>query len=143
MKINEVIKLGNNSYTSVKPFMWDFVDATEESPIGKGRLYDDVLIDVHPFDGGIRISDIVAVGDKAKGKGTAALKFLTNLADRHGVKLSGHAKAYSQSPEHIQTSERLLQWYQKHGFQERPDRFGSEDEGFDIKYDPAQRGSNQ
>ena len=116
--------------------MDDFVAATKESPIGKGRLYGDVLIDVSPFDGEIHLGDIVTVGEKSQGSGTRALKFLTDLADRHNVRLSGTAKAYSKSKEHIQTSERLLQWYKKHGFVEPADSFGDEDEGFDIRRSP-------
>lgn len=136
MKLNEVIKLRGHTNTNLKPFMDDFFAATTESPIGKGRLYGDVLIDVSPFDGEIHLGDIVTVGEKSKGSGTQALKFLTNLADRHNVKISGTAKAYSKDPEHIRTSDRLLQWYKKHGFHEPSDSFGDEDEGFDIKRNP-------
>ena len=136
MKLYEVVKLRGNTNTDVEPFMAAFKAATKESPVGGGRLYGDVLLDVSPFDNEIHISDIVAVGKRSQGKGTKALKFLTNLADKHNVKLSGVAKGYSNSKEHIQTSERLLQWYKKHGFVEPSDSFGDEDEGFDIKYNP-------
>ena len=136
MKLNEVIKLRGSTNPNLESFMDDFYSSTKESPIGHGRLYGPVLLDVSIFDGEIHLSDINTVGDKGQGSGTQALKFLTNLADKHNVKLSGVAKGYSQSKEHIQTSERLLQWYQKHGFVEPEDSFGDEDEGFDIKYNP-------
>jgi len=116
MKLNEVIKLRGNSNQNTKPFMAEFIESTTESPLGKGRLYGDVLLDVSEFGGEIHVSDINAIGEKAKGSGTKALKFLTDLADKHNVRLSGEAKAYSRDTDHIQNSERLVQWYLKHGF---------------------------
>lgn len=116
MKLFEVIKLRGNSNPNTKPFMEEFISLTTRSPLGKGRLYGDVLLDVSEFAGEIHVSDISAIGKKSEGSGTKALKFMTDLADKHNVRLSGEAKAYSKHKDHIQSSEQLLQWYQKHGF---------------------------
>lgn len=122
MKLNEVIKLGGNSNQNTKAFMADFIEATKPTPVGHGRLFGDVLIDLSEFGGEIHISDIMAAGKTQTGSGTKALKFLTGLADEHGVRLSGIAKAYSRSDDHIQSSDRLMQWYEKHGFVSNGDK---------------------
>ena len=116
MKLFEVIKLRGNLNPNTKPFMEEFIRLTTKSPIGKGRLYGDVLLDVSEFGGEIHVGDISAIGKKSEGSGTKALKFMIDLADKHNVRLSGEAKAYSKHSDHIQSSERLVQWYQKHGF---------------------------
>ena len=132
MKLTEVIKLRGNTNPNTDAFMQDYIDATTPGD-DRIRLYGTIGLTVYPFSGRIRVSDIVSLGDKSQGAGTQALKFLTDLADRHNVELVGTAKAYSQSDEHIQDSSRLLQWYEKHGMS----RTGGDDtEGFNMRYNP-------
>ena len=116
--------------------MDEFRELTTDHPFSRDRVYGNVSMDVSPFGGEIHLGDITTFGDKNQGSGTEALKFLTDLAKKHNVKISGIAKSYSTNDEHIQSSERLLQWYQKHGFEEPSDSFGDEHQGFDIHYDP-------
>ena len=117
MKLNEVaIKLTPRHNQNTRPFIEELWDKTKPSALGQGRLYGDVQITAEPFGGKIHLGDIVALGEKGQGEGTKALKFLTQLADRHNVVLQGTAKAYSQDPDHIQDSEQHLAWYKKHGF---------------------------
>ena len=131
MRLDEIaIKLSGFKNTDTKPFMDDFNKATKRSPIGKGRLYRDVLIDASPFSGEIHVSDIRVAGDKQKGSGTKALNFMKDLADKHNVVLSGTAKAYSDDKAHIQDSDRLIDWYKKHGFTANGDK---------IKYIPKRK----
>jgi hypothetical protein len=115
--------------------MDEFTDATARSPIGKGRLYGDVLIDVRPFKNEIHLSDIKAASGKGKGSGTKAMKFLTNLADKHNVIISGTAQAYGKADRQVQDTDRLFRWYVKHGFDGKP----SSDGGYDIKYNPTRK----
>lgn len=114
--------------------MDEFNRMTKSNPMGRGRLFDGVSIELAPFDGKIHLSDIVALDAKSEGKGTKALKMLTDLADRHNVMITGTAKGYSDDPRHINSSGRLKQWYTKHGFTVTG---GSEDEGFEMFYKPT------
>ena len=75
--------------------------------------------------------DIVALGDVGTGEGTAALQMLTGLADLHHVTIEGTAKAYSNRDGHIQETNRLVQWYKKHGFEVIG---GNPEDGYDIIY---------
>ena len=135
MKLEEVIKLSGFKNTDTQSFMDEFADATSRSPIGKGRLYGNVLIDLSPFSGEIRLSDIKAAAGKGKGDGTKALKFITGLADKHNVVLSGTAQAYDRAHKQVQDTDRLVSWYSKHGFD-----IGSKDEGGrKIKYNPTRK----
>ena len=135
MRLDEItIKLSGFKNTDTKPFMDDFTAMTNKSPIGKGRLYRDVLIDASPFQGEIHISDIKAAS-KGKGDGTKALLFLTDLADKHNVVLSGTAQAYDSAHKQIQDTDRLVSWYSKHGF-----NIGERDEaGWKIKFIPKRK----
>jgi len=139
MKLTEVIKLRGNTNPNTDAFMRDYHDATTTGP-DRTRFYGTVNLTVYPFNGKIRLSNIVSVGDKSKGAGTQALNFLKDLADRHDVSIVGTAKAYSQSDEHIQDSSRLRQWYTKHGM---TDTGGDDTDGFDMKYNPRRQSTNE
>jgi hypothetical protein len=127
---------------NITSFMNEFMDNTTEHPMDRrARLLGHVTITLSPFDGEIHLSDISTYGDKNQGHGTKALKYLTSLAEKHNVTISGIAKAYSQNKDHIQSSSDLLSWYKKHGFDEVPDYYGSDDEGFAIHYNPTAKKS--
>ena len=132
MKLTEVIKLRGNTNPNTDAFMHDYHDATTPGP-DRTRFYGTVNLTVYPFDGKIRLSDIVSLGDKSKGAGTQALKFLKDLSDRHDVSIVGTAKAYSLNDDHIQDSSQLLKWYEKHGMT-RTGRDVPFDDGFDMEY---------
>lgn len=115
-------------------FMTDFEDRTEQTFMTRGRSFDmRVLIECRPFNGAIRINDIMTFDPKT-GAGTEALKFLIGLADKHGVRLEGTAKAYHNSQKVITDTGRLKQWYQKHGFVVIA---GTKRDGYEIRYTPA------
>lgn len=61
---------------------------------------------------GIHLSDIVS-GDVGQGHGSTALRFVTDLADKHGVTLDLVAKSYVRDR---LTTKQLLGWYARHGF---------------------------
>jgi len=118
----------------VDGFLHDLEQATQEHPWNhKMRIFGSVGIEVSPWGTGIHLGDIVTLGDARQGHGTNALKLLTQLADQHGVTISGVAKAYSNKPGHIQGTSRLLKWYQKHGFKRTG---GYPEDGYDIEYKP-------
>jgi len=114
-------------------FLEDFYDMTSPHPFDRGRLYGTVGIEVSKWGSDIHLGNISSLGDKRSGHGTAALQMLMALADKHGVKLSGTAKAYSKNPEHVQSSKRLAQWYKKNGFKILG---GYPEDGYEIEYTP-------
>ena len=74
-----------------------------------------VRVEVTPMYGGIRIDELEA-GSRGQGEGTKALRFLTGLADKHGVSL--FLQAHPFGDEHM-SLEALERFYRRHGF--RPD----------------------
>lgn len=106
-----------NSPENVAAFMQDYEKGTTRNPLEKkARIYsDNVSLTVVPWDNRIHLSDIHTFGDKGAGYGSNALKFLTNLADKHDVEIGGFAIPYS---EHGKGKKDLLHnWYKKHGFE--------------------------
>jgi GNAT superfamily N-acetyltransferase len=72
-----------------------------------------------------------------KGYGREALKFLCDLADKHGVALTGIAKAFGSVG--LDTKD-LLAWYRRYGF--KPVAGGSAKSGYTIKRPPKTAGSS-
>lgn len=124
-----------NSERSEK-FMKDFHDTSSEHPIDhKKRLIHNVGVHVSTQGNAIHIHDLQSALPDS-GNGTKALKHLTGLADKHGVKLELHAKAYSNHPEHIRNSHTLQKWYKKHGFEHDEEDDGDRHHGSDMTYYP-------
>lgn len=117
-------------------FMADYEAATAEHPFDwRSRIFNnEATFDVSPFGGVIHLGDIRALNPR-NGAGTRALKFLCDLADKHGVTLQGTAKAYDKDR---MSTRQLLDWYRKFGFVEDPDSYGSDEDGFDIIRKPKQ-----
>ena len=130
--LGEAIKIGGVS-PNVEAFMDEFESMTKPNPLTKsGRMYGDVRLGVYPSRGGVRLGDIQAAAGRGTGAGTEALKFLTGLADKHGVRITGDAMAYGQAHQQAQNTDRLFRWYLKHGFDGGTDVDGN----YTIEYEP-------
>ena len=119
MNIFEVtrITLGKPKVDKTKEFIEDFFDNTQEHPFNrKARIYGDAVIEIYPVGNEIHLSDILSIQPKS-GAGTKAVRFLTALADKHSVKLSLTAKAYSRDKNYVTDTEQLARWYKKLGFE--------------------------
>ena len=116
-------------------FMDEYHSDSQEHPFAHtARILHGAVVEASKDGNEVHIHDIRTTSPRS-GAGTKALKHLTNLADKHNVKLNLFAKAYSNSPDHINNTERLVKWYEKHGFQhEEPDY--DESWGSDMKYYP-------
>lgn len=132
-----VIRLGSGNDDKSKALMKDFHSETQEHPFHReARIYHGNTT-VHLSKDGreVHLHDIQSHAPKT-GAGTKALKSLTSLADKHGVKINLHAKAYSDRPEHVKSTHKLVKWYKKHGFEhddlENDDPHG----GSDMTYYP-------
>lgn len=130
------IKLGQKpSGEKAKAFLKDFHDDSQEHPFHhSARIFHGVVIHMSRDGNEVHIHDIQSIAPKS-GAGTKALKYLTKLADKHHVKLNLFAKAYSGRQEHIHSNERLMSWYEKHGFHHEDQDYDERD-GSDMKYYP-------
>ena len=114
-------------------FMQDFTNFTQAHPWDNlSRILGSTMVQVYPVNGEIHLSDIQTLNPKS-GAGTTAIQHLLKLADKHGVVITGTAKAYAPKGAMISTSTRLRKWYEKLGFKVIG---GNKDEGFEIKYTP-------
>lgn len=126
-----VIRIGSNpAKEKVMAAIEEWNSLTHEHPLNRSaRLTDGASVEVSYFDGALHLSDVMAIGVPRKGGGTQAVKLLCDLADKHGVKITLTAKAYTDG--HMSTDQ-LKSWYERFGFQEEEDSFGDEEEGYDM-----------
>jgi ADP-ribose pyrophosphatase YjhB (NUDIX family) len=98
-------------------FMQDLWSQTYGNPFNNAeRVWQDkAIIEARPFDGRIHLSLIRTV-EKGAGGGTEGLKFLTALADKHGVEIDLGAKPVGKGG---LNKSQLVQWYKRHGFNPR------------------------
>jgi len=113
-------------------FMRDFYEQTEDSPYGRVRFTEaegaaerpSVLVEVKRFGAAVVLLHILIL-DKAqqgKGYGSATLRWLCGLADKHGVAIKGKAQRieaafwqHGYPPSGLPTAQ-LKAWYRRHGF---------------------------
>lgn len=134
-KYIEEIKLGARSSPNTDNFMDDYHNSTSEHPSDpRSRVHgDSATSELSPVFGKIHMSDIRAL---KPGGGHAALEKIKSLADKHGVAISGHAKAYHPSDKYPMKSKQLASYYKKRGFEVGK---GSESEGYPISYKPKNK----
>lgn len=124
------IQLGKPKGEQAHKFIVDFVNDSDEHPFNPAaRILHGAVVHASRDGNQVHLHDIQTLAPKS-GAGTKALKHLTSLADKHGVKLNLFAKAYSNRPEHIRSTPKLIKWYERHGFKhDEPDydpHYGSE-----------------
>jgi hypothetical protein len=117
---SETYRIGGNN-AALEEFMRDYYTHTTGHPFtNRLRIHNDaVMLEISKFGDAIHISSIMTAAPKNQGHGTTALKFLTDLADKHQVKLEGTVvpikNAGSKEGKDL-TKRELLTWYKKHGF---------------------------
>lgn len=119
MKIFEVTRLhlGQHKNDSARALINDFEEQTQENPLNpRQRIYDNTKIELYVSGRNVRISDIQTMKPRS-GAATQAIKFLQQLADKHGVKLELTAKAYVHDKTYITDTTDLVRWYYKLGFE--------------------------
>lgn len=118
-----------------KAFLSDFENDSDEHPFHRSaRILHGSVVDLSKDGSNIHVHDIASIAPRT-GAGTKALKHLTGLADKHGVKLNLFAKAYSKNPEHITSTKKLIKWYEKHKFK-HDERDYDPDYGSEMTYYP-------
>jgi hypothetical protein len=128
---------------AVEAFLRAFFDASYPSPFSPNERTEralsgiDAVVEVTPQYAGIHIDRLRALTRK-QGEGTKAMRFLTSLADKHGVKLSLYAKPFGSEPMNRDT---LVNFYRRFGFY--PDEAEEEDEGTEMYRWPRQTPSRE
>ena len=89
--------------------------------MGDGVIVDDVLIELKPdsFNRGDYVLSNIRAVETGKGSGSAALKKITDIADKHGVTISGDAVPLRQSMGEFSSKSspaQLHRFYERHGF---------------------------
>lgn len=137
MKMRDLMRIVENADAPATPepaktrslaFMQDVWQSTHPHPfdrhqriVGGGDSFAciEVRPDVDDRDHQVRISDILAVDrGKRTGQGREALIFLLQMADKHGVNLTLHPKAYIEGPQAklLPKTKDLKAWYARYGF---------------------------
>ena len=129
------IQLGKPKGERAQKFMVDFTNDSDEHPFNPAaRILHGAVVHASRDGNQVHIHDIRTTDPKS-GAGAKALKHLTSLADKHNVKLNLFAKAYSNRPEHIRSTPRLIKWYEKHGFKHDEQDYDP-DYGSEMTYYP-------
>lgn len=114
---------------SLMSFFSEFDELTARNPLNnRASVWDNaVALEVKPFDGCVRLSNIRSL-QPGRGDGTRALLWLMALADKHDVFITGAAKPTGAKR---LTKTALKSWYRRHDF-----AVSSKGE---IRYTPAGR----
>lgn len=109
-------------------YMESFWVETEPNPMDrKSRIYEDMWLEVYPFDGRIHLGFMMTM-DQGQGNAHRAMELLTNLADDYEVEMELFAKATGKL-EGKMTTAQLVKFYEQYGFvQTRPGRVSREGE---------------
>ena len=105
---------------AVEAFLRDLFDASYPLPFKNASRTERVLtgieavVEVTPQHGGIHVDEVRALTQK-QGEGTKAMRFLTDLADKHGVELYLYAKPFGHEAMDL---DNLVRFYRRHGFRE-------------------------
>jgi GNAT superfamily N-acetyltransferase len=100
----------------VEAMLSDYIDGTLENPIGNGRVLGWALVDLRPAGEHVWLKEIRAL-EFRQGHGTAALKSVCELADRHQVALELDAHRIVAIDKKVgMTTTQLRRWYQRFGF---------------------------
>lgn len=124
---------------AVEAFLRAFYDASYPSPFSPNERTEralsgiDAVVEVTPKYAGIHLDEVRALTRK-QGEGTKAMRFLTALADKHGIKLSLYAKPFGSEAMNRDT---LVNFYRRFGFY--PDEAEEEDEGTEMYRWPRER----
>lgn len=119
----EAVKIGKKEEDpAVKAMLDEYWKETQPHPFDRRlRIWDDAIgLTLRGGDGKeVELMTIMTFSDKNKGDGSRALKWVTDLADKHGVDLTLNVSpiknAGSRTGKNLNKKE-LTSWYAKNGF---------------------------
>jgi hypothetical protein len=145
MRIHEIsLNLSRSATAQTKSPVSAFIDEwntmTEANPINpRLRLLGGAMIRLAPgFHDREHTVDIGDIQSRRAGAGTAAMRAICELADKHVVRLELYAKGYADTPTSV-----LVKWYEKFGFSYAYDSIDIDDlgdEGVDMWRSPIHAG---
>jgi GNAT superfamily N-acetyltransferase len=119
-----------NKYgAAAEAFLRDLFDASYPNPLNpRERILAgiEVAVEVSPLRGGVHLDEVRALRP-GKGEGTKAMRFLAELADKHGVTMTLFPMPFGDQK---MDTDDLVRFYRKHGF-----RFESEESDEDDEDD--------
>lgn len=121
MRLLEILKIVDRTTDVQKTFMKEWVSMSMPHPLDdRQRLMDGVSFTLRPFlDDSISLDLVVSYDTKGAGKGTAAMKKILALADKHQLSIVGSvlAKPHMGARNMKSMNNRQLHtWYKKLGF---------------------------
>lgn len=121
MLVTEILKLnvGGNDQ-KLKAFMDDFRNGTDQHPFARHlRIFNDsVGFEASIWNNAIHLSAIMSFLSKGDGEASKALKWFTDLADKHQVPIELTVKPIKNAGAEGKnlTKTQLTAWYTRHGF---------------------------
>lgn len=105
---------------ALSDYIDDFLEATQPHPFDRSSIYKGhTIVELRPFDGRIHLSWIQTLKPKS-GAATETMKFLTEIADKHGVAMSLSAVPKGKGETKIPKA-KLVAFYKRFGFTGHPD----------------------
>ena len=140
MRVDEVtrVKLGQTDNSRALSFIDELEGMAEVHPFNPDqRIIGGAAIHISPTRRNrVHVHDVLSL-EPNKGHATRMVRLLQKLAKKHNVAIELFAKAYSNSPNHITDTERLVQWYEKLGFHKDEDMDEIDiDDGVEMSYYP-------
>jgi hypothetical protein len=133
------IRLGSSDNSRAQAFLKDFEELSQDHPFShKQRIIGGAAIEASASRtrNSVHIHDVLTL-DPDKGHATRALRLMQKLAAKHSVTLDLFAKAYTKDRKYQTDTKKLVQWYQKLGFEitDEPDEIDF-DSGVEMRYIP-------
>lgn len=98
----------------------EFKSKTEQHPFSRGiRIYDNIGLEIENYwDQEVHLKSIMSFEEKGAGQASKALKFLTDLADKHKVPLTLEVEPLKNAGAKGKnlTKSQLSAWYKRNGF---------------------------
>lgn len=119
IKIGATKRSGDNA--ALEAFMGEYWKNTSSHPFDRSlRIWNDSIgFDVSKFDGAISLGSVMSFIEKNAGEASKALKWLCELADKHGVEIDLYVKpikgAGAKAGKDLNKAQ-LKAWYTKNGF---------------------------
>jgi hypothetical protein len=127
-----------NKYgAAAEAFLRDLFDASYPNPLNpRERILAgiEVAVEVSPLRGGVHIDEVRALRP-GKGEGTKAMRFLAELADKHGVTMTLFPMPFGDQK---MDTDDLVRFYRKHGFRFESEEGDEEEADIDMIRFPRQ-----
>jgi len=120
MKLKHILTEAKEVTPELKAFMDDFIAGTSQHPFSRNlRIWNDsVGIEASIWDNAIDLAAIMSFIEKGNGDASKALKWFTDLADKHGVPIELAVQPIKDAGAKGKSLSKaaLTAWYKRNGF---------------------------